>query len=224
MLLFGGPLAVYLLWYTRGRDRPVGIVAEYITEPPSDLPAGVVGTLVDEKADVKDIIASIVDLARRGALRMEEEKKEGFLGIGSGRDYIFHLEDPSKATRPFREDPDRTHLWQARDAAPVRLAPEILYGHPRLAPAIVPGSGNRWLLPTQPRDHPAYLVRPGLCWLGRCRSDCLDPVGSPGGVFALGSLSGCGPGGGYGWFDDRRSSHAAQDTHWSRGGGQVAGF
>ena len=103
MLLFGGPLAVYLLWYTRGRDRPVGMVAEYITDPPSDLPAGVVGTLVDEKADVKDIIASIVDLARQGALRMEEEKKEGFLGIGSGSDYIFHLEDPSKATRSYEQ-------------------------------------------------------------------------------------------------------------------------
>jgi uncharacterized membrane protein YgcG len=101
MVLFGGPLGVYLLWYTRGRDRPLGLVAEYIAEPPGDLPAGVVGTLVDEKADVKDIIASIVDLARRGALRMEEEKKEGFLGIGSGSDYIFYLEDQSKATRPY---------------------------------------------------------------------------------------------------------------------------
>jgi uncharacterized membrane protein YgcG len=103
MLLFAGPLAVYVLWYTRGRDRPVGLVAEYITEPPSDLPAGIVGTLVDEKADVKDIIASIVDLARRGALRMEEEKKEGFLGIGSGSDFIFYLEDPGKATRPYEK-------------------------------------------------------------------------------------------------------------------------
>jgi hypothetical protein len=103
VLLGGGPLGVYLLWYTRGRDRPVGMVAEYISEPPSDLPAGMVGTLVDEKADVKDIIASIVDLARRGVLRMEEEKKDGFLGIGSGRDFIFHLEDASKATRPYEK-------------------------------------------------------------------------------------------------------------------------
>jgi uncharacterized membrane protein YgcG len=103
VLLAGGPLAVYLLWYTRGRDRPVGLVAEYITEPPSDLPAGLVGTLVDEKADVKDIVASIIDLARQGVLRMEEETKEGFLGIGSGRDFIFHLEDASQATRPHEK-------------------------------------------------------------------------------------------------------------------------
>ena len=113
LFLGAGPLAVYLLWYTRGRDRPVGMVAEYLSEPPSDLPAGIVGTLVDEKADVKDIVASIVDLARRGGLRMEEVKKEGFLGIGSGRDFIFHLEDASKATRPY----ERTlihHIFDGR--------------------------------------------------------------------------------------------------------------
>jgi uncharacterized membrane protein YgcG len=103
VLLVGGPLAVYLLWYTRGRDVPAGLVPEYISEPPDDLPAGVVGTLVDEKADLKDIIASIVDLARRGALRMEEVRHEGFLGIGSGSDFVFHMEDISKATRPFEQ-------------------------------------------------------------------------------------------------------------------------
>jgi uncharacterized membrane protein YgcG len=103
VLLVGGPLAVYLLWYTRGRDLPMGLVAEYITEPPSDLPAGIVGTLVDEKADMKDIIASLVDLARRGAIRMEEERREGFLGIGSGSDFVFHLEDARKAIRPYEQ-------------------------------------------------------------------------------------------------------------------------
>ncbi len=99
MLLIGGPAGVYLLWYTRGRDKPVGPVPEYITEPPSDLPAALVGTLVDEKAELKDIIAAIIDLAHRGALRMEEKKTEGFMGTGLGasRDYIFHLLDPDKA-------------------------------------------------------------------------------------------------------------------------------
>jgi uncharacterized membrane protein YgcG len=103
LILIGGPLLVYLLWYTRGRDRPVGLVAEYVSEPPSDLPAAVAGTLVDERADVKDIIAGIVDLARRGVLRMEEKKIEGFLGIGSGRDFVFYLQDANKATRPYEQ-------------------------------------------------------------------------------------------------------------------------
>jgi uncharacterized membrane protein YgcG len=101
--VIGGPLALYLLWYKRGRDLPVSLAPEYVTEPPGDLPAGLVGTLVDEKADLPDIIATITDLGRRGALRLEEQQKEGFMGLGSGREYIFHLVDESQATRPFEK-------------------------------------------------------------------------------------------------------------------------
>ncbi len=103
LTLIGGPLAVYLLWYKRGRDLPVGPVPEYITEPPGDLPAGLAGTLVDERADLKDIIATITDLAHRGVLRMEEQQSEGFLGIGSGREYIFHLVASSQAQRKYEQ-------------------------------------------------------------------------------------------------------------------------
>jgi hypothetical protein len=103
LAVIGGPLAVYLLWYKRGRDLPVGPVPEYISEPPGDLPAGIVGTLVDENAELKDIIASITDLARRGVLRMEEQQSEGFLGIGSGREYVFHLVASSQAQRKYEQ-------------------------------------------------------------------------------------------------------------------------
>lgn len=103
MILIGGPLAVYLLWYKRGRDLPVGPLPEYISEPPGDLPAGIVGTLVDENADLKDIIATITDLARRGVLRLEEQQLEGFLGIGSGREYIFHLVAAGQAQRKYEQ-------------------------------------------------------------------------------------------------------------------------
>ncbi|WP_152918134.1 DUF2207 family protein, partial [Ardenticatena maritima] len=61
-------------WYTKGRDPEVGEFAEYITEPPDDLPPGIVGTLLDEKADIKDVIATIFDLARRGIISIEENQ------------------------------------------------------------------------------------------------------------------------------------------------------
>ncbi|MFQ5575969.1 MAG: DUF2207 domain-containing protein [Anaerolineae bacterium] len=102
-LLFGGPVGVYALWYFRGRDEPAGVVAEYISEPPGDLSPGTAGTLVDEQADLQDILATLIDLARRGALRIEEENSPGFLGIGSGRDFIFHLQDSSVAVKPYEE-------------------------------------------------------------------------------------------------------------------------
>ena len=104
LLLFGGLAGVIALWYVRGRDKPVGVVAEYITEPPSDLPPGLAGTLVDEKVDVRDILATIVDLARRGALSMEEVEDKGLLGIfGGSKDFIYRLQDPSVAKLPFEK-------------------------------------------------------------------------------------------------------------------------
>jgi uncharacterized membrane protein YgcG len=93
LLMLGGLMWVYLRWYTRGRDPLTGLGAEYVTEPPSALPAGVVGTLVDEKADMQDIIATLIDLARRGVITMQEEQTAGFLGIGSSRDFVFKRVD-----------------------------------------------------------------------------------------------------------------------------------
>jgi uncharacterized membrane protein YgcG len=84
-----GPLGLFLLWYFRGRDPQVGLAAEYLAEPPSNAPPGAVGVLIDERADMKDIVATLIDLARRGALTMEETQAEGLFGIGFSRDFNF---------------------------------------------------------------------------------------------------------------------------------------
>ncbi len=92
LILIGGLLGVYLLYASKGRDPKVSLVPEYLSEPPSDLPPGVVGTLIDEKADLKDIIATLVDLARRGVFDMREEEKSIF-GITKSRDFTFTKRD-----------------------------------------------------------------------------------------------------------------------------------
>ena len=89
LILVVGLLVVYVLWLRSGRDPSVGVVPEYLTEPPSDLPPGLVGTLIDERADLQDIIATLVDLARRGAIDMQEQTHTTF-GIVSTSDFIFH--------------------------------------------------------------------------------------------------------------------------------------
>jgi hypothetical protein len=45
--------------------------------PPDDVRPGQVGTLVDERANTLDVTATIIDLAVRGYLRIEEIEKEG---------------------------------------------------------------------------------------------------------------------------------------------------
>lgn len=71
-LLVGGPLLLSVLWYLYGRDKPTTFQAEFLNAPPDDTPPGVVGTLLDERADLPDILATVADLAERGYLRIRE--------------------------------------------------------------------------------------------------------------------------------------------------------
>jgi uncharacterized membrane protein len=75
------PLAVliilFYLWRTRGRD-PEGrktIIVQF--DPPDNLTPAEVGTIIDEKADPKDISAEIINLAVKGYLKITrfEEKR-----------------------------------------------------------------------------------------------------------------------------------------------------
>ncbi|MQY04408.1 DUF2207 domain-containing protein [Actinomadura macrotermitis] len=82
ILLGGGFVLLYLL---RGRDARVvagkaaegdqAPVAGAGFEPPDGVRPGQIGTLVDEQADVIDVTATIVDLAVRGYLLIEEEDR-----------------------------------------------------------------------------------------------------------------------------------------------------
>ena len=95
LLLVLGPLAVIVLWYVRGRDPHLTVVVpDYISEPPDDLPPAVVGTLVDEKADMQDIISTLIDLAQRGYVTMTEDDD----------DHVYQkTKKSSKDLRPFEK-------------------------------------------------------------------------------------------------------------------------
>jgi Predicted membrane protein (DUF2207) len=85
VLLLGG---VAVLYTTRGRDSRV--VSRKAAEgdhtpvegtaftPPDGVRPGQVGTLIDEQADVVDVTATIVDLAVRGHLLIEELSRETY--------------------------------------------------------------------------------------------------------------------------------------------------
>ena len=101
VIALGGAAGLYLLWYARGRDKPAGLVAEYITEPPTDAPPAVAGTLIDESADMADIVATIVDLARRGVITMQETEEPGILGFGKKKDFVYRLVKAGPELAPF---------------------------------------------------------------------------------------------------------------------------
>lgn len=74
-LIIAGSLSLLLLWYLGGRDRAAALPAEFLNEPPQDPPGSgniltpaLAGTLIDEEANVRDILATLVDWARRGII------------------------------------------------------------------------------------------------------------------------------------------------------------
>lgn len=102
-LLVGGLVALIVLWYVRGRDPAIGPVAEYITEPPDDLPPGAAGTLLDEHADHQDVVATLLGLARHGAIQIHELRPER--GRRRARvDYELEVVNPDAAGSRLERD------------------------------------------------------------------------------------------------------------------------
>jgi uncharacterized membrane protein len=70
-------------WYQKGRDPRVreSVIVRY--EPPKfdnqPLTPAEVGTLIDEKLDPKDITSTIVGLAVKGYIKIEETKRDGLI-------------------------------------------------------------------------------------------------------------------------------------------------
>lgn len=104
-LLVGGAVALLVLWYVRGRDPAIDLPAEYITEPPDDLPPGAAGTLLDEHADHHDVVATLLGLARHGAIRIQEIEPEGRRGRA---DYELEVVDPAATESRLERDLLRT--------------------------------------------------------------------------------------------------------------------
>ncbi len=83
-------VVMFWLWSSRGRDPRVGPVAVQYA-PPEGMSPAEAGTLVDEDAAMRDITATIVDLAVRGFIVIEEKEKSGMMGLLHNKEYVFHL-------------------------------------------------------------------------------------------------------------------------------------
>jgi uncharacterized membrane protein len=93
---------MFYLWWTRGRNpRGQPITVQY--DPPDNLTPGEVGTLVDNEAAMRDITATLVDLAVKGYILIEQSEQDQLFGLLHHKNYIFHLKKPAtewKSARP----------------------------------------------------------------------------------------------------------------------------
>lgn len=95
------PIWVIVQWFRKGRDPEVGLSITAGFEPPKagkrSLTPAETGTLIDETVQTRDIFSSLVDMAKRGYIRIEEPEKKNF--------YLRFVNKPKKGDRlqPFEQ-------------------------------------------------------------------------------------------------------------------------
>ena len=107
-----GLIAAVLLWWTRGRDqghdgkvrvRPLLDRGDgsLVFAPPSAVRPGQMGTLVDEHADVVDVASTVIDLAVRNYLFIEEQPRAQF---GRGDWLLRKRNDAGEELLPYERE------------------------------------------------------------------------------------------------------------------------
>ncbi len=94
-------VVMFWVWRVRGRDprrRPIS--PQY--DPPEGLTPAELGTLVDNSPDMRDITATLVDLAVRGFLQIQEHEEKKLLGLRTSREYLFNMRKSTGAWAELR--------------------------------------------------------------------------------------------------------------------------
>ncbi len=77
LLFLLGPIGAIIAWYIWGRDEHMTKTLEFY--PPNGLTPGEIGYLVDKKIDERDLVSTIVYLADKGYMTIEEDGKRDFI-------------------------------------------------------------------------------------------------------------------------------------------------
>jgi len=94
-------IKMFMVWRKKGKDPKIEktIMAEY--SPPENLPPAIFGVLIDQDVDIKDIIATVIDLAVRGYLRIREQ--ESSFAFLKTKDYTFEKLKDGNGLAPFEQ-------------------------------------------------------------------------------------------------------------------------
>jgi hypothetical protein len=115
--LFGNPVlflplvtlsGMFLLWWYKGRDPDAGMSVAPMYEPPPGISPAEAGTLLEDGIHPRDITSTMVDLAVRGYIKIEETAEKVLLF--TQKDYIFHLLKPREQWRPDLAPHERVML------------------------------------------------------------------------------------------------------------------
>jgi len=94
---------MFPLWWYKGRDPDPGMSVAPMYEPPAGISPAEAGTLLDDSIHPRDITSTMVDLAVRGYIKIEETAEK--ILVFTHKDYIFH------SLKPMAQ-------WTDKDLAP----------------------------------------------------------------------------------------------------------
>ncbi len=118
-------VVMFFFWWTKGRDPKADISVAPMYDPPKDMTPAEVGALTNDAVHPRDITSTLVDLAVKGYLKIEEVESKMLLF--SHRDYIFHSLKPQGSwssleahervmlNHMFAGDRDRIRLSELRN-------------------------------------------------------------------------------------------------------------
>ncbi|HEX9165314.1 MAG TPA: DUF2207 domain-containing protein [Gemmatimonadales bacterium] len=93
-------LLMFALWKRVGRDpEELPIAVQY--QPPDGLTPAEAGALLDHSVDMRDITATIVDLAVAGHLTIEEREEKALFGLIRSQEFVFRRESAPMGGRPL---------------------------------------------------------------------------------------------------------------------------
>lgn len=77
LLFLLGPVGAFMLWFVYGRDERMVKTLEFY--PPDDLTPGEIGYVYDGNVDKRDLVSTIVYMADKGYLAIEQENRKDFI-------------------------------------------------------------------------------------------------------------------------------------------------
>jgi hypothetical protein len=212
-----------LVWRRHGKDPHVGAIAPQY-EPPAGLTPGEAGTLFDTKPDMRDVTATIVDLAVRGFLIIEETEKEQLFGLFNTDAYTFRVSAPKDSWEQLKphERALLAAMFRTGDVVDTSDLENSFYKHLPLVAAKLSGTlvdDGHYL--RDPKRVQAFFVFFGIF---------VGLFVSVAGAFVLDALLGQGPGaaiaagvltavtvGGFGVFMPARTAHGTEVLRLLRG-------
>ena len=154
-------IAMFNFWRTKGKDPDTGGVIAVKYEPPENLSPAEAGTLIDEQANMLDITSTVIDLAVRGYLKIEEEKSTTFYFF-TNTDYNLIRTEKSAEDLKSYEEQVLSGIFSGKQSKKLSELRNKFYTRlPGIKKALYKELVNKRYFPTNPEN-----VRNVYKWIG----------------------------------------------------------